>query len=411
MIGRTDCLEMKPRRRALEGAAASTSRPSSTSPTSARTSAATARSPQDHGLDESLDKTTLLAAVPAGPRARRAGRGRRCRSATSTASSAPSSAARSRAATAPAGLPDDTIQLHFHGSAGQSFGAFVAARHDPDARRRRQRLRRQGPVRRQDHRLPAAQARPSCPRRTSSSATSRFYGATGGEAYIRGMAGERFCVRNSGVNAVVEAVGDHGCEYMTGGRVVVLGPDRPQLRRRHVAAASPTSSTRTATSPRRCNKEMVQLYRLRRPGGDRVREGPDPPARASSPAAPARSKVLRGLGRLRAPRSCGWCPTTTTRVLEAQRKMRETGPQPRGGGDGGVRAERPRRGPGGRQVATMGKPTGFLEYHARAAARPQPARAHPATGTSSTSSCRRRSCATRAPAAWIAACPSATPAR
>ncbi len=51
-----------------------------------------------------------------------------------------------------------------------------------------------------------------------------LYGATSGEAYIRGMAGERFCVRNSGVNAVVEAVGDHGCEYMTGGRVVVLGP-------------------------------------------------------------------------------------------------------------------------------------------------------------------------------------------
>ncbi len=51
-----------------------------------------------------------------------------------------------------------------------------------------------------------------------------LYGATAGEAYIRGMAGERFCVRNSGVNAVVEGVGDHGCEYMTGGRVVVLGP-------------------------------------------------------------------------------------------------------------------------------------------------------------------------------------------
>ena len=50
-----------------------------------------------------------------------------------------------------------------------------------------------------------------------------FYGATDGEAYIRGAAGERFCVRNSGVNAVVEAVGDHGCEYMTGGKVVVLG--------------------------------------------------------------------------------------------------------------------------------------------------------------------------------------------
>ena len=50
-----------------------------------------------------------------------------------------------------------------------------------------------------------------------------FYGATDGEAYIRGKAGERFCVRNSGVRAVVEGVGDHGCEYMTGGRVVVLG--------------------------------------------------------------------------------------------------------------------------------------------------------------------------------------------
>jgi glutamate synthase (NADPH/NADH) large chain len=50
-----------------------------------------------------------------------------------------------------------------------------------------------------------------------------FYGATSGEAYIRGQAGERFCVRNSGISAVVEGVGDHACEYMTGGRVVVLG--------------------------------------------------------------------------------------------------------------------------------------------------------------------------------------------
>ena len=50
-----------------------------------------------------------------------------------------------------------------------------------------------------------------------------FYGATKGEAYINGVAGERFCVRNSGITAVVEGVGDHGCEYMTGGKVVVLG--------------------------------------------------------------------------------------------------------------------------------------------------------------------------------------------
>ena len=51
-----------------------------------------------------------------------------------------------------------------------------------------------------------------------------LYGATSGEAYIRGIAGERFCVRNSGVHTVVEGIGDHGCEYMTGGRVVVIGP-------------------------------------------------------------------------------------------------------------------------------------------------------------------------------------------
>jgi glutamate synthase (NADPH/NADH) large chain len=64
---------------------------------------------------------------------------------------------------------------------------------------------------------------PIIPRRTSSSATPVMYGAISGEAYFRGVAGERFCVRNSGATAVVEGVGDHGCEYMTGGTVVVLG--------------------------------------------------------------------------------------------------------------------------------------------------------------------------------------------
>ncbi len=61
-----------------------------------------------------------------------------------------------------------------------------------------------------------------------------LYGATEGECYFRGVAGERFAVRNSGAVAVVEGVGDHGCEYMTGGIVVVLGKTGPQLRGRHV---------------------------------------------------------------------------------------------------------------------------------------------------------------------------------
>jgi glutamate synthase domain-containing protein 3 len=60
-----------------------------------------------------------------------------------------------------------------------------------------------------------------------------LYGAIAGECYFRGVAGERFAVRNSGAIAVVEGTGDHGCEYMTGGVVVVLGSHRPQLRRRH----------------------------------------------------------------------------------------------------------------------------------------------------------------------------------
>jgi glutamate synthase (ferredoxin) len=88
-----------------------------------------------------------------------------------------------------------------------------------------------------------------------------FYGATSGEAYIRGMAGERFCVRNSGVNAVVLSVGDHGCEYMTGGRVVVLGPTG-----RNFAAGMSGGVAyvydEDGSFPRNCNKEMVQLYPL-----------------------------------------------------------------------------------------------------------------------------------------------------
>src|SRR6266699_973695 len=85
-----------------------------------------------------------------------------------------------------------------------------------------------------------------------------FYGATNGEAYIRGMAGERFCVRNSGVSAVVEAVGDHGCEYMTGGRVVVLGPTG-----RNFAAGMSGGVAYVLDAAgdfhRRCNMQMVGL--------------------------------------------------------------------------------------------------------------------------------------------------------
>ncbi|ANB59195.1 glutamate synthase large subunit [Anoxybacteroides amylolyticum] len=120
------------------------------------------------------------------------------------------------------GLPEDTICLHFRGSAGQSFAAFVPKGMTMtlvgDANDYIGKGLSGGKV----IVLPPEEA-------TFASGDNviignvAFYGATSGEAYIRGRAGERFCVRNSGVNAVVEGVGDHGCEYMTGGRVVIFG--------------------------------------------------------------------------------------------------------------------------------------------------------------------------------------------
>ncbi|HVA08219.1 MAG TPA: glutamate synthase large subunit [Acidimicrobiales bacterium] len=121
-----------------------------------------------------------------------------------------------------AGLPDDTISLTFHGSAGQSFGAFVP---------RGMTMRLYGDA--NDYfgkglsggrlvvRPPVVS--PFAAEEQIIAGNVILYGATAGEVFIRGQVGERFCVRNSGATAVVEGVGDHGCEYMTGGTVVVLG--------------------------------------------------------------------------------------------------------------------------------------------------------------------------------------------
>ena len=120
------------------------------------------------------------------------------------------------------GLPDDTIRLKFKGSAGQSFGAFLA---------RGVTLVLEGDANDYVGKglsggklivYPPKEAT-FVPEENILIGNTVLYGATGGEAYFRGVAGERFAVRNSGVSAVVEGTGDHGCEYMTGGRVVVLG--------------------------------------------------------------------------------------------------------------------------------------------------------------------------------------------
>lgn len=120
------------------------------------------------------------------------------------------------------GLVEDSIRVKFKGSAGQSFGAFVTKGVTFELEGEANDYFGKGLSGGKLIVHPDKEATFK-PEDNIIIGNVAFYGATSGEAYIRGQAGERFCVRNSGVNAVVEGVGDHGCEYMTGGRVVVLG--------------------------------------------------------------------------------------------------------------------------------------------------------------------------------------------
>ncbi|RRO19883.1 glutamate synthase large subunit [Saccharopolyspora rhizosphaerae] len=155
------------------------------------------------------------------------------------------------------GLPDDTIDVTFTGSAGQSFGAFVP---------RGITLRLLGDgndyvgkglsggriVVRPDPKAPFAAEQ------NIIAGNVLLYGATSGELFVRGVVGERFCVRNSGAVAVVEGVGDHGCEYMTGGRAVILGTTG----RNFAAGMSGGLAYVLDLDPQRVNPEMVDLDAL-----------------------------------------------------------------------------------------------------------------------------------------------------
>jgi glutamate synthase (ferredoxin) len=155
------------------------------------------------------------------------------------------------------GLPDDTIRIHFTGSAGQSFGAFVprgiSLTLEGDANDYWGKGLSGGKLT-----VFPSRAATFAPEENIIIGNVALYGATSGEAYVRGVAGERFCVRNSGVLAVVEGVGDHGCEYMTGGRVVVLGRSG-----RNFAAGMSGGIAyvldRAGDFKRRCNLGMVDL--------------------------------------------------------------------------------------------------------------------------------------------------------
>jgi glutamate synthase (ferredoxin) len=160
----------------------------------------------------------------------------------------------------PDGLPDGTIHLKFTGSAGQSFGAFVPRGITLELEGDANDYLGKGLCGGRIIVYPPRQS-PFAAEENIIIGNVAFYGATSGEAYVCGAAGERFCVRNSGVTAVVEAVGDHGCEYMTGGRVVVLGPTGRNF------AAGMSGGIAYVLDPAgdfesRCNTDMVDLFDL-----------------------------------------------------------------------------------------------------------------------------------------------------
>ena len=121
------------------------------------------------------------------------------------------------------GLPEGTITINLTGSAGQSFGAFLARGINVNLNGATNDYMGKGMSGGRIVITPHPDSR-FAPEENIIIGNVAMYGATGGDVFIRGMAGERFCVRNSGARTVVEAVGDHGCEYMTGGVAVVLGP-------------------------------------------------------------------------------------------------------------------------------------------------------------------------------------------
>ena len=220
MVGRSEHLEM---RRGIDHWKARTLDFSRLlwKPTVSKDIKRTFRVSQEHGLEKALDATTLI------PLCRPAIEARTPVSATLPISNVNrtvgtmlgSEITRRWGAD---GLPEDTIRLRFQGSAGQSFGAFIpkglTLSLEGDANDYLGKGLSGGRI----IVFPPSTAT-FVPEENVVIGNVACYGATAGETFIRGLAGERFCVRNSGATAVVEGIGDHGCEYMTGGEVVILG--------------------------------------------------------------------------------------------------------------------------------------------------------------------------------------------
>ncbi|MFQ5507980.1 MAG: glutamate synthase large subunit [Leptospirillia bacterium] len=216
---------------------------------------------QDHGIDKVLDRTLIKLAADALDKQERVDAKLTIRNTDRTVGTMLGHEVTKRYGID--GLPDDTIHFKFKGTAGQSFGAFVP---------RGITLELSGDA--NDYtgkglsggRLIVYPPKASTFRAEHNiiAGNTSLYGATSGESYFRGVAGERFAVRNSGATAVVEGVGDHGCEYMTGGTVVVLGKTGRNF------AAGMSGGYAFVYDPdgkfeRRCNPAMVELSQMSEP--------------------------------------------------------------------------------------------------------------------------------------------------
>jgi len=220
---------------------------------------------QDHGLDKALDHTLILLAEGALAEGTPVRLELPVRNVNRTVGTMLGSELTRR--WGGNGLPDDTIEVALTGSAGQSLGAFLP---------RGITLRLRGDA--NDYlgkglsggRIIAAPepAAPFAAEHNIIAGNVVGYGATSGEMLLRGVVGERFCVRNSGATAIAEGTGDHGCEYMTGGRVVVLGP----VGRNFAAGMSGGIAYLLDPDPRKVNTEMAGLEPLTADDADFLRE-------------------------------------------------------------------------------------------------------------------------------------------
>ncbi|HET8540392.1 MAG TPA: glutamate synthase large subunit [Anaeromyxobacter sp.] len=292
-------------------------------PTVPRHYGRTCQIPQDHGIEHTLDATTLLdLAKPAIEECRPVTATLPIRNTNRVVGTMTGSEITRRYGSV--GLPEDTIKLHFKGSAGQSFGAFIP---------KGLTLILEGDS--NDYigkglsggKIVVFPPRESTfvPEENVIIGNVALYGATAGEAYVRGVAGERFCVRNSGVHAVVEGVGDHGCEYMTGGRVVVLGPTG-----RNFAAGMSGGVAYVLDQDghfvTRCNKEMVALSLLEDPAEIALVRGMV--ERHAQWTQSAHAKRILERWSDHAGKFVRVLPNDYRRVVEAQARMREKGLPP-----------------------------------------------------------------------------------